>query len=32
MCSDKKFQINRLYNLLRHGKKLNIEFTKTIND
>lgn len=32
MCSDKKFQINRLYNLLRHGKKLNIEFTKLTSD
>ena len=31
-CSDKKFQIKRLYNLLRHGKKLKIKFTKTIND
>jgi hypothetical protein len=32
MCSDKKFQIKRFYNLLRHGKKLNIKFTKTVND
>ncbi|MDW3622485.1 MAG: hypothetical protein QOK51_10235 [Nitrososphaeraceae archaeon] len=31
-CSDKKFQIKRLYNLLKHGKKLNIKCTKTIND
>jgi hypothetical protein len=32
MCSDKKFQIKRIYNLLRRGKKLNIKFTKAIND
>ena len=32
LCSDKKFQIKRLYNLLKHGKKLNIKCTKTIND
>lgn len=32
MCKDKKFQIKRLYNLLKHGKKLNIKYTKTIND
>ena len=32
LCSDKKFQIKRLYNLLKHGKKLKIKSTKTIND
>jgi hypothetical protein len=32
LCSDKKFQIKRLYNLLKHGKRLNIKYTKTIND
>ena len=32
LCNDKKFQIKRFYNLLKHGKKLNIRCTKTIND
>jgi hypothetical protein len=31
MCSNKKFQIKRLYNLLKHGKKMNIKYTKTID-
>jgi hypothetical protein len=32
MCSDKKFKMKRLYNLLRRGKKLNIKYIKSIND
>lgn len=32
LCSDKKVLIKRLYNLLKYGKKLNMKFTKTIND
>jgi hypothetical protein len=32
MCSDKKFKMRRLYNLLRRGKKLNIKYIKSIND
>ena len=32
MCSDKKFQIKRLYNLLKNGKKLNIKYARSIND
>jgi len=30
MCSSKEFKIKRLYNLLRHGKKLNIRFVKSV--
>jgi hypothetical protein len=31
-CKDKKFKIKRLYNLLRNGKKLHINFTKSVNN
>ena len=30
MCNSKEFKIKRLYNLLRHGKKLNIRFVRSV--
>lgn len=30
MCHNKEFKIKRLYNLLRHGKKLKIGFIKSV--
>ena len=30
MCNSKEFKIKRLYNLLRHGKKLNVRFVKPV--
>jgi hypothetical protein len=32
MCENKKFKIKRLVRLLRNGKKLDINFTKSINN
>jgi hypothetical protein len=32
MCENKKFKIKRLFNLLRNGKKLNIKFTRSVNN
>ena len=32
LCANKKFKIKRLYNLLKNGKKLNINYAKSIND
>jgi len=32
LCSNKKYKIKRLYNLLKNGKKLNINYAKPIND
>jgi hypothetical protein len=31
MCSERKFQIKRIYNLLKKGKKLNIKYASSIN-
>ena len=31
-CGNKKFQIKRLYNLFKYGKKMHIKYTKTIDD
>ena len=30
MCNSKEFKLKRLYNLLRHGKKLNVRFVKPV--
>ena len=32
LCANKKFIIKRLYNLLKKGKSLNINYVKSIND
>ncbi len=32
MCKDKKFKIKRLYNLLKNGKKLDVNFMKSVNN
>jgi len=32
LCANKKFKIQRLYNLLKNGKKLNINYAKSISD
>ena len=31
-CKDKKFKIKRLYNLLRNGKKLDVNFINSVNN
>jgi len=31
-CEDKKFKIKRLYNLLRNGKKLDVNFINSVNN
>ena len=30
MCDNKSFKIRRIFNLLRHGKKLNVRFVKSV--
>ena len=30
MCSNKKYKVKRLFNLLRNGKKLNVRFVKSL--
>ena len=30
MCNNKNFMIKRIFNLLRHGKKLDVRFVKSV--